>query len=252
MKSLGAQILVLLALAGVTGTIAKIAREGDPEKDLAWSTNLYDTSVKPAPANDPETPSSTPDGGPAPAPEENPSDPKATTPSGDPTAPTTSSSGNGAANASAAPPETATDPPPSDDKDAESEPEDGFDRLEFAGAREEFESGATFIDARRTREYVEGHITGAVSLSPYEQSQFAEKIVALQESVPEEATLVVYCSASADCEDSAMVAKQLQNAGFVDVRIYKGGFPEWEAKLKDDPVRDKLITKGAEPGEIDQ
>ena len=72
-----------------------------------------------------------------------------------------------------------------------------------------------------------------------------------REEVPGGGRGVVYCTASEDCEDSAMVSRQVQAAGFQNVTIYKGGFPEWEAKLRNDERMSKLITKGAEPGERD-
>ena len=116
---------------------------------------------------------------------------------------------------------------------------------------EEYEAGSAFVDARRTKDYIEGHITGAVSISPYEQSVLAEKIMRLADEVPDEAPVVVYCTASEDCEDSAMISRQLQAGGFQNITIYKGGFPEWEAKLRNDERKSKMITKGAEPGERD-
>ena len=69
------------------------------------------------------------------------------------------------------------------------------------------------------------------------------------EEVPEEAPVVVYCTASADCEDSVLVSRQLQLAGFQNIVIYKGGFPEWEAKLRTSERKSALITKGETPGE---
>ena len=91
----------------------------------------------------------------------------------------------------------------------------------------------------------------AVGVSPYEQSVLADKIMRLADEVPDEAPVVVYCTASEDCEDSAMISRQLQAGGFQNITIYKGGFPEWEAKLRNDERKSKLITKGAEPGERD-
>ena len=94
-----------------------------------------------------------------------------------------------------------------------------------------------------------GTSIGSISISPYEQSLLADKIMSLSEEVPDEAPMIVYCTASADCEDSAMISRQLEAGGFQNITIYKGGFPEWEAKLRNDERKSKLITRGAEPGE---
>lgn len=205
MNCMGCQTLLLVGLALVGGGVANLARSGNREKFLPWSTDLY-AAPKPVPTPTP-TPIPIP---PAPTP----------TPTPIPT------------------------PAPT--------PEEGeFPKVGFEVAMEEYEAGSAFVDARRTKEYIEGHITGAVSISPYEQSVLAEKIIRLSDEVPEEAPVVVYCTASEDCEDSALISRQLQAAGFQNVTIYKGGFPEWEAKLRNDERRSKLITKGAEPGERD-
>ncbi len=217
MNCMGCQTLLLVGLALVGGGVANLARSGNPETFLPWSTDLY-AAPKPRP-------------GPAPS-------PTPEIPGGAGTSEVTT---------------TPTDPPEIPEAPA-AQPgtEEGeFPKVGFEVAMEEYEAGSAFVDARRTKEYIEGHITGAVSISPYEQSVLAEKIMRLSEEVPEEAPVVVYCTASEDCEDSAMISGQLQAVGFQNITIYKGGFPEWEAKLRNDDRKSELITKGAEPGERD-
>lgn len=233
MNCMGCQMLLLVGLALVGGGVANLARSGNPEKFLPWSTDLY-AAPKPGPGRAARSPTpEIPVGG---APQVTPgsdttdggtSTPAVTTPQTDPPEV----------------PEVPTDVPGSEEEE--------FLKVGFEVAMEEYEAGSAFVDARRTKDYNEGHITGAISISPYEQSVLAEKIMRLSEEVPEEAPVVVYCTASEDCEDSAMISRQLQAAGFQNVTIYKGGFPEWEAKLRNDERRSKLITKGAEPGERD-
>ena len=216
MKRALIEIVLLSVLTVVCGTIANWARSDDDEKFLPWSTNIYDV-----PAPKPESKSGS--------------------------APTLSSPET----PSATPPDTvvvdnegeATSTP-----ETSHEEEGEFEKIEFDTALESWETGeAQFIDARRTRDYVEGHITGSVSMSPHEGARLAEKMDRLLAEVPQEMPVIVYCTASANCEDSTLIAHQLRLAEYVDIRIYKGGFPEWEDKLKG--KRDALITVGEEPGE---
>ncbi len=89
--------------------------------------------------------------------------------------------------------------------------------------------GALFLDARRTATYVLGHIPGARSLPVWEDG-VAEKVAILEASGTDpELPVVLYC-AGGGCEDSHLLAQKLWLAGFKNLRIYAGGFPEWEAK----------------------
>jgi 3-mercaptopyruvate sulfurtransferase SseA len=102
---------------------------------------------------------------------------------------------------------------------------------------------AVFIDARRTIDYEEGHITGALHISPW-TDDMDSKLSQLRQNpeIVAEAPIVTYCSDSKDCEDSHRLAVQLQRAGFRNVMLYSGGFPEWEKK------QPALVSKGKEPG----
>ena len=226
MRCPGTQVILLVGLTVVAGAAANLARSGDPEKYLPWTTDIYTV-----PAEKPSKPDSATTG----------------TPSTGTSATGTSATGSSANDPS--PPDgnadrvAVTTPPATPTDDGE------FSRLGFEAALEEYDAGTTFVDARRTKEYVAGHINGAISISPYEQATLADKIMRLTEEVPEEAPVVVYCTASADCEDSALVSRQLQQAGFQNIMIYEGGFPEWDAKLKTSARRSSLVTKGNVPGE---
>lgn len=90
-------------------------------------------------------------------------------------------------------------------------------------AREE--TAVLFVDSRNREEYAAGHIPGALSL-PLE-----ERIGGLAEddlSIPFTKTVVVYCEGG-DCATSTAMAKLISARGFVDVRIFSGGFEEWHA-----------------------
>ena len=98
----------------------------------------------------------------------------------------------------------------------------------LADARWLHEHGALFLDARRSAAYAQGHIPGARSLSPWEDGLEA-KVDQLAALAPDLKTpVVVYC-AGGGCTDSHLLAQKLWLAGFKNVRVDSGGFPEWEA-----------------------
>jgi rhodanese-related sulfurtransferase len=120
-----------------------------------------------------------------------------------------------------------------------------FPHVYYPGVIEEMRGGATFVDARRSEQYLKGHIPGAHSVPAWESP--GEKVNALLErgDIVPAAPAVVYCSSSKECEDSLIVSNLLEQAGFEVVKIYKGGFPEWKHKLP------KLVITGEAPGEVD-
>ena len=103
-----------------------------------------------------------------------------------------------------------------------------------------WESGFLFVDARRTKPYEAGHIPGAVSISAWEPG-IGAKISKLLESEVLEAPVIVYCTRAKDCEDSHIVGGNLKSAGFQDVYVYQGGFPDWKDNGKE-------VATGSEPG----
>lgn len=99
--------------------------------------------------------------------------------------------------------------------------------------------GALFADARRTEVYAEGHIPGALSLPVWEDG-LPRRIAELgAKAMGTDLPLVVYC-AGGECEDSKLLAQKLWLAGYRNLRVYEGGFPEWAA-------RGWPVTKGATP-----
>jgi rhodanese-related sulfurtransferase len=114
-------------------------------------------------------------------------------------------------------------------------------RILIDEAFEEWEVGTLFIDARRTKEYVKGHIPGAISISPWEKGR-EEKVARLAQTEPHAAPVVVYCTRSKDCEDSEEISSNLKQVGFENVLVFQGGFPVWQEKKKP-------VVEGEEPGE---
>lgn len=103
-----------------------------------------------------------------------------------------------------------------------------YGEIDAEVARRLHDSGAYFLDARRTDAYLAGHIKGARSI-PVWEANADDKISAFAAKVPLDHIIVLYCSDPA-CEDSARLAERLAGAGFLNLYIYKAGFPDWEQR----------------------
>ena len=84
--------------------------------------------------------------------------------------------------------------------------------------------GATFVDARPTREYESGHIAGALS-APLQTGVLPDGIL---ESLSGRAPVIAYCDTNQECAASTRLAGLLAAAGLPDVRVLQGGFPSWD------------------------
>jgi rhodanese-related sulfurtransferase len=93
----------------------------------------------------------------------------------------------------------------------------------LAAVRELAAAGAVLVDARSAELYAEGHLPGARSL-PLEEMD--EQLEALRLAVPTEAVIITYC-AGYGCPDSFDQGVRLLAAGWQDVRVFEGGYPEW-------------------------
>ncbi len=83
---------------------------------------------------------------------------------------------------------------------------------------------AVFIDARSEVSFLQGHITGAVSLPV---GQFSEKIQMLLNTYEPSTPMITYCSGRT-CDDSHKLAQLLATVGYLNVRIFIDGYPAWE------------------------
>lgn len=78
------------------------------------------------------------------------------------------------------------------------------------------------LDARDPALYEAGHIPGAVSLPlTLDEEQFQDCLPFLTGR-----TIVTYCS-GARCTDSTTLADRFRERGFANVRIFHGGWEEW-------------------------
>ena len=90
-------------------------------------------------------------------------------------------------------------------------------------AKDFFENGVLFIDARDEVYYNDGHIKNAMK-----NVFLMELIFNIEEKQTKEEPIVVYCG-DPGCGDSEDLAYNLQNEGFKKLFVFKGGWLEWSA-----------------------
>ena len=90
-------------------------------------------------------------------------------------------------------------------------------------AKEFFENGVLFIDARDEVYYKNGHIQNAMK-----NVFLMELIFNIEDKQTKEDPIVVYCG-DPGCGDSEDLAYDLQNEGFKKLFVFKGGWLEWSA-----------------------
>lgn len=97
------------------------------------------------------------------------------------------------------------------------------DPVELAELDELLASGALLVDARNGLAYAKQHLKGAVSLPLEEIDARLDEFVA---KVPKERLLITYCNGFG-CPDSFDLGVRLLAAGFQQVLVFEGGFPQW-------------------------
>lgn len=89
-----------------------------------------------------------------------------------------------------------------------------------------FESGqAVFIDARTPEEFEDGRIAGAMNVPLFDPGS---DMIWESLGLPREALIVAYCSGDL-CQDSLILARRLIRRGWPNIRVYSGGWDEWNA-----------------------
>ncbi len=90
---------------------------------------------------------------------------------------------------------------------------------------------AMFVDGRHAYDFGLGHIKDAINI-PLSEFEVAAVLLG---SIPKDKTLVTYCD-GAECNSSIELAVKLDSLGFSNVRIFFGGWKEWEsAQLPTEP-----------------
>ena len=87
--------------------------------------------------------------------------------------------------------------------------------------------GILILDARPNSLYRSGHIPSAMSLPA---DDFDKQYQALQSTLQSHRNelCIVYCS-GVRCKDSQIVATTLQKLGYQHVRIFRGGWNDWQS-----------------------
>lgn len=81
-----------------------------------------------------------------------------------------------------------------------------------------------FLDARYPEDFKAGHIKGAVNL-PYEESEeYAPQVLP---KLPREEEIIAYCDGT-ECEESLLLARELRELGYEDIKVFFGGWQEWQ------------------------
>ena len=88
---------------------------------------------------------------------------------------------------------------------------------------------ATFIDARDSSLFIEGHIYGAINIH-FESTNDDDAILEKLDGISNDNFLIIYCSGG-DCDLSEELGNHLfQYLSYSKILLYEGGFPEWEEK----------------------
>jgi len=83
--------------------------------------------------------------------------------------------------------------------------------------------GALLVDARNNEDYKAGHLAEAISLP---LGQVNSMLDSFRQQVAEDQPLILYCNGFG-CPDSFDLGVLLLKAGYQQVWVYEGGFPEW-------------------------
>ena len=84
-----------------------------------------------------------------------------------------------------------------------------------------FSDSVLFIDAREEEYYIEGHIPNSIC-----NDDFDSLVYQIEDFVTYNNGFVVYCSDD-DCGSSEDLAYQLQDQGFTNIYLFKGGWKQW-------------------------
>jgi rhodanese-related sulfurtransferase len=81
-----------------------------------------------------------------------------------------------------------------------------------------------FLDARYPKDFRAGHIKGAINL-PYEE--YEEHAPQVLPKLPKDHEIIAYCDGT-ECETSLLLARELVDLGYEDVKVFFGGWQEWQ------------------------
>jgi len=80
------------------------------------------------------------------------------------------------------------------------------------------------LDVRQKDSFDQGHLPGALS---FPLDEFDENVEDLFAAAQSDSAILVYCS-SIECTDSHTFADHLIMPGYTDVKVFSGGFRQWQ------------------------
>lgn len=126
-----------------------------------------------------------------------------------------------------------TAPPPTTVAGSEAQPGQPMaffpDPVDLDELDELLAAGALLIDARNLRSYQESHLAGAVSLP---LGELDVRLADFIRQVPKERILIPYCTGFG-CPDSFDLGVRLMQEGYLQVRVFEGGYPQWRDEGRD-------------------
>ena len=103
--------------------------------------------------------------------------------------------------------------------------EDDPPAISLDDAKMKFQSGGTiFLDARYPEDYKSGHIKGAINFPWEEYEEYSSQILP-KLSLDKE--IITYCDGD-ECETSLLLARELRDKGYKNVKTFFGGWSEWQ------------------------
>lgn len=103
--------------------------------------------------------------------------------------------------------------------------EDDPPAISLDDAMMKFQSqGTIFLDARYPEDYKSGHIKGAINFPWEEFEEYSSRILPKLSSDKE---IITYCDGS-ECESSLLLARELREMGYKNVKTFFGGWSEWQ------------------------
>ena len=97
--------------------------------------------------------------------------------------------------------------------------------ITISEAMMEFQASNTiFLDARSKFDYKQGHIKGALNF-PFEE--FDDYYPRFSSKLPNDKTIIAYCDGT-ECELSLFLTRVLREKGYQYLKIFFGGWEEWE------------------------
>lgn len=84
---------------------------------------------------------------------------------------------------------------------------------------------AILIDARPEKRFEQGHIPASINIPDTQIDKYIWQI----KDKPKDVEIITYCQ-GVSCDKSVFLAIELAKRGFTNVKVYRGGTPEWEQK----------------------